>query len=334
MTSDSAPKKASSPKRIFIVPYRGRHQQKFFFEKHMSFLLEDEDDYEIYFAHQCDKRSFNRGAMKNIGFLAAKARYPESYRDIDFIFNDVDTMPFHKLFDYKTTPGVVKHYYGFTHCLGGIVVIRGGDFERIGGFPNPWSWGAEDNALQIRCTAGGLVIDRSQFYPIGSPQMLQLFDGVSRIISKKEQRAVMHDTGRDGLGSITQLVYTVDPVSASVEDNVFVLHDSKRTFYINATHFLTAVAHDSVDFYHYDLREPTSRLINPDWTRRVPGKNTTVAVQDWTHIPDLGRGPGPVPMKRPMSDAAYKYSPEYARINRVKARATPTVKISLGGLRT
>ena len=35
------------PKRVFIVPYRNRIQHKFFFSKHMSFIMEDCDDYEI-----------------------------------------------------------------------------------------------------------------------------------------------------------------------------------------------------------------------------------------------------------------------------------------------
>ena len=75
------------PKRVFIVPYRNRVQHKFFFSKYMSFILEDSDDYEIYFSHQCDARTFNRGATKNIGFLAVKEKYPEHYKNITFIFN-------------------------------------------------------------------------------------------------------------------------------------------------------------------------------------------------------------------------------------------------------
>lgn len=60
------------PKRVFIVPYRNRLQHKFFFSKQMEFILEDDDDYEIYFSHQCDRRHFNRGATRNIGFLAMR----------------------------------------------------------------------------------------------------------------------------------------------------------------------------------------------------------------------------------------------------------------------
>ena len=47
---------------------------------------------------------FNRGATKNIGFLAMK--YPDTYKQITFVFNDVDTIPNKKnLFNYKTRKG-------------------------------------------------------------------------------------------------------------------------------------------------------------------------------------------------------------------------------------
>ena len=101
------------PKKIFIVPYRNRIQHKFFFSKYMTFLLEDQkDNYEIYFSHQHDERNFNRGATRNIGFLAVKAKYPNDYKEMNFIFNDVDTLPFNKIFNYETTNGVVKQYCG------------------------------------------------------------------------------------------------------------------------------------------------------------------------------------------------------------------------------
>ena len=136
------------PKIVFIIPYRDREQQLHFFRRQMKHVLEDMDekDYEIYFIHQADKRSFNCGAMKNIGFLYVRNKYPHHYKSITLVFNDVDTMPFSKNFlQYQTKPGVVKHFYGFTFTLCGIVSITGGDFERVNGFPNFWEWGYEDN---------------------------------------------------------------------------------------------------------------------------------------------------------------------------------------------
>ena len=48
------------PTKIFIVPYRNRPEQKFFFSQYMNIILEHSNDYEIYFSHQGDERSFNR----------------------------------------------------------------------------------------------------------------------------------------------------------------------------------------------------------------------------------------------------------------------------------
>ena len=270
------------PKRVFIVPYRNRVQHKFFFSKYMSFILENDEDYEIYFTHQCDARTFNRGAVKDIGFIAVRNKYPQHYRDITFIFNDVDTIPFTKIFDYETTHGVVKHYYGFKYALGGIVVMKGADFEKTNGFPCFWGWGMEDNALQKRCDAVGLRIDRSVFYNIGSPEILQLFDGISRIISKKDPWRGENDNGVDGLRTITQLKYTIDEKSENPNDNIFTVHNDKIMF-VNVTTFLTHIPFGSEEYYNYDLREPKRKIINPDKIKET--KKTVVTTNDWSNIP-------------------------------------------------
>lgn len=270
------------PRRIFIVPYRNRIQHKFFFSKYMSFILEGCDDYEIYFSHQCDARTFNRGAIKNIGFLAAKNKYPQHYKDITFIFNDVDTIPFTKIFDYETTHGVVKHYYGFKYALGGIVVMKGADFEKTNGFPGFWGWGMEDNVLQKRCEAIGLNIDRSVFYNIGSPEILQLFDGISRIISKKDPWRGDHDDGIDGLSTIADLKYTIDDKSQNPTDNIFTVNNA-RILVINVSTFLTRVPFGAEEYYNYDLREPKRKIIHPDKIKET--KKSVVTTQDWTNIP-------------------------------------------------
>ena len=270
------------PSRIFIVPYRNRVQHKFFFSKYMSFILEDQDDYEIYFSHQCDARTFNRGATKDIGFIAIKEKYPHHYQNITFIFNDIDTIPFNKIFDYQTTHGVVKHHYGFKYALGGIVVIKGADFEKINGFPCFWGWGMEDNALQKRCDAHGLVVDRSVFYNIGSPEILQLFDGISRIISKKDPWRGQNDTGIDGIRTIHQLKYTINEKSENPNDNIFSVHNS-HIFYVNISTFLTHIPFGSEEYYNYDLREPKRKIIHPDKIKET--KKTVVTTNDWSNIP-------------------------------------------------
>ena len=200
------------PSIIFIVPYRDRITQKHGFVKHMKEVIlvdEPEGSYEIYFAHQTDKRQFNRGAMKNIGFIAMINKYPNNYKDITFVFNDVDTYPIDKgTIDYHTSPGIVKHFYGFEFALGGFFSIKGADFERSLGFPNLWGWGIEDNVMNERCLKIGLTIDRSQFYKTGDKHITQLFDGFGRVISKREGNMYKYEK-MDDVKLIRGIKYTI-----------------------------------------------------------------------------------------------------------------------------
>ena len=230
------------PSIIFIIPYRDRIQHKTFFEIYMKHLMEDYDEnsYEIYFSHQCDKRKFNRGAMKNIGFLAMKEKYKNDYKNITFIFNDVDTLPYKKnLLNYQTKKGIIKHFYGYPFSLGGIFSIKGEDFESINGFPNYWAWGMEDNVIQDRAIKKNIKIDRSHFYKIGDPNILQFFDGLKRLISKEQALRMRNDhvySNKDGINAISNLKTEI------------------TNEYINAKQFKT-LYEDNEDTYNiYDIR--------------------------------------------------------------------------------
>ena len=361
---------SSIPKRVFIVPYRNRVQQKFFFSKYMSFILEDQTDYEIYFSHQCDARTFNRGAVRNIGFLAIKDKYPDDYKNITFIFNDVDTIPFNKIFDYETETGIVKHYYGYNYTLGGIVVMKGSDFELINGYACFWGWGMEDNVLQKRCEYFGLKIDRSHFYTIGSPEILQLFDGVSRIISRKDPWRGENDNGIDGIRTITNLKYDISSQSENPNDNIFTVHNT-RIFFINIHTFLTHIPFCSEEYYNYDLREPKRKIINPDKLRETRKIVTTTT--DWSNIPyypttrekrenvakylvAMGKRVPDTLLRQIDEDRKldiqedhfnnfnrneltaqiqqppHRYSPQYASYINAKPRATASARVGLGGI--
>jgi len=200
------------PKVIFIVPYRAREQQKIFFLRHMTYIMEDfpRTYYDIYFVHQLDTREFNRGAMKNSGFLAMRDLYPDSYKNITFVFNDVDCCPFNKNFlDYETTTGVIKHFYGFTHTLGGIVSITGEDFEKVNGFPNFFGYGYEDNMLQQRVLAANMKIDRSMFFELYSPSIMSFRDGLIRHVNRTDYDIYMKKTN-EGLSSFRTLNYRIE----------------------------------------------------------------------------------------------------------------------------
>jgi hypothetical protein len=196
------------PKLIFVVPYRDRLEQYQFFDDHMRtriLSVYEASEYLILYAHQLDDRPFNRGAMKNIGFLAGKAMFPNDYQNITFVFNDVDTMPYVKNFlNYQTWPGNVKHFYGYHFALGGIVSITGGDFERVNGYPNLFSWSSEDNTLQIRVLEAGLNIDRSQFYPIMDKHILQNKDGLHKVINRTEHERVKFGS-KEGLQDLLNI---------------------------------------------------------------------------------------------------------------------------------
>jgi hypothetical protein len=198
------------PKMVFIIPYRDRKEHKIFFTIYMKHVLEDipKTDYELYFVEQKNTLPFNRGGMKNIGFLAVKYKYPNDYKNITFIFNDIDTVPYTKnILNYDTNHGVVKHFYGFTFALGGIFSIKGGDFELTNGFPNFWGWGGEDNYMQKRVQFAGLVIDRSCFFKILDTNILQLCDGIKRLICRKEIANSVNMTSIDGLVTIRNVNY-------------------------------------------------------------------------------------------------------------------------------
>ena len=260
------------PKFVFIVPYRNREHHRFFFTKYLLNILKiPANEYEIYFSHQLDARCFNRGATKNIGFIALKKKYPNHYKNIVFVFNDIDTLPYDDILDYSLVPGTAKHFYGFEYALGGIVAFRGEDFEKTNGYPNFWGWGMEDNVLQKRCGNHNIKIDRNQFYPIGNSHILQLFDGVSRFINKKDPWRATHDDGVDGIKTISGLRYKMVPFSNN--NNVFI---------IDITSFMTRNRYEQDNYYKYDLREPPRKIIHPS---KIPS-NKTVVTDDWTDIPN------------------------------------------------
>ena len=194
---------------VFIVPYRDREQHKHFFDRHMKYILEDYDpsSYDIIFSHQHNDLPFNRGAMKNIGFLYAKEKYP-NYKDINFIFNDIDTLPYRKgLLNYNVMPNEIKHYYGFNFALGGIFSIKGSDFEKIDGFPNLWYWGYEDNEVNDRAIKQNITINRDNFYPIFNSNILHILDQNSKKISLRTKTLYEEKNLKDGLSTLKHMNY-------------------------------------------------------------------------------------------------------------------------------
>ena len=247
------PEPTHIPKLVFIVPYRDRMEQYKFFSKHMNWILEDmnKQDYRILYIHQKDNRDFNRGSMKNIGFIIVKKLYPNDYKNITLVFNDIDNMPLSpNFFNYHTTKNKVKHFYGFNFALGGIVSINAEDFEKVNGFPNFWAWGYEDNLLQKRVLEARMEIDRNQFYPIFDKNILLLHDGVSRVVNKREFDRYVRMT-KEGLNSIHNIKYELN-------ENGFV----------DVLEFNTGIEPVSSENRNHDLRDGSKPFVNSHAIKR------------------------------------------------------------------
>lgn len=141
-----------------VVPYRDRPRQ---LQTLVTALLARPEFGRIVIAEQAPGRPFNRGLVKNAGFMAAT---PDD--DQTVYFHDVDIVPGPQApAAYpRAPPKAAVHLYGHRHCLGGVVGVRAIDFATANGFPtSEWRWGGEDTALQARYEAAGMTVDRSRF---------------------------------------------------------------------------------------------------------------------------------------------------------------------------
>ena len=214
---------------IFIVPYRDRPAELAVFLSHMKYLLEDiKEKNFIYIVNQSDKRPFNRGAMRNIGFLMAKKQFPENYKDIDLVFHDLDNLIGEKnLVDFKTKYGVVNHIFGNYRdpYFGGIFVMKAGDFERINGYPNFWGWGWEDACLGRRIAANKMAVYRKTF-PYHDKRVVHLNFTPQQALDRKvvnDFNKQMFDKGSlqnsipDGIQQLKKLDISCNIISSKVK---------------------------------------------------------------------------------------------------------------------
>ena len=217
-----------NPDIIFLIPYRNREEHKMIFQEKMEQIIQKYDKKcEIYYCFQNDERTFNRGALKNIGFLAMKEKYPEYYQNITFVFNDIDTFPTESHYiDYATEINTVKHFFGFTFALGGIVSIKGSDFEKILGYPNFWGWGYEDNLLNQRVKKHNIQIDRTNFVSVndksGEKMVQLLHDNNKRQVNSKEFSYYRHNISDD--------VTDIHNLNYDIIDNMITIHNFETKY--------------------------------------------------------------------------------------------------------
>jgi hypothetical protein len=144
----------------FIIPYRNRKEHLDEFIRRFTDYLKDKNiDAQFYIIHQINPGEFNRGAMKNIGFLEVS----KTRSDGLFIFHDIDTYPtYWGSIIYDTRPSEIRHPVGEkNHNLGTICCFWKNEFEKINGFPNYYGWGIEDVTILYRAKKYNIIIDEN-----------------------------------------------------------------------------------------------------------------------------------------------------------------------------
>lgn len=146
-----------------IIPVRYREKDlKEYLENMVPILEEQNINYKIFIIEQShNKKLFNKAKINNIGFIESS----KNNNFNRFLFNDVDNFPLKKKFiDFKMDIRGVHHFFGQSHCLGGIILFDKKTFSKVNGFSNEYyGWGGEDVDLEKRCSLNKIVINRNNF---------------------------------------------------------------------------------------------------------------------------------------------------------------------------
>jgi beta-1,4-galactosyltransferase 1 len=203
----------------FIIPYRNRKEHLDEFIARFTKFTKDIDA-EFYVINQMNPNDFNRGAMKNIGFLEVSKKRPDGL----FIFHDVDTYPtYWGSIKYDTMPGQVRHPVGEkNHNLGTICCFWKNEFEKINGFPNYWGWGIEDVTIMFRVKKQNIYIDETTIVDLNDSKKCynpkhykykQKEAETSNINTKLYNQEIISGNTSDGLSSIEYEVLSVFEIS-------------------------------------------------------------------------------------------------------------------------
>jgi hypothetical protein len=165
-------------KRLTIVaPYRAResHLEKWVPALRAYFArdkLDREIPYRVLVIEQDTGLPFNRGALKNIGFLLGR-------NDGDYTcFHDIDYFPIWADYSWSDLPAAIVWYgaewrpiapgrsnakvlHNLDEFFGAAVLISNAMFAQVNGYANSyWGWGSEDNDLKHRLKSAGIALSR------------------------------------------------------------------------------------------------------------------------------------------------------------------------------
>lgn len=155
-----------------VVPYRDRQAHLEQFLPHLREYLDDHGlTWRLVIAEQEGGLPFNRGAIKNAGFLLGGAS--------DYTcFHDVDYLPLNADYGWSDEPACLplvgaegrpvrisniirRLHLGGIDFFGGAVLMPDALFRRVDGYSNDyWGWGFEDSDIVRRFAAAGIACIR------------------------------------------------------------------------------------------------------------------------------------------------------------------------------
>jgi len=178
---NSAPLADLTTKRLkIVVPYRDRAAHLREFLPHIRDYLNDEGlAYSIVIAEQEDGLPFNRGAIKNVGFLAGESSDYTCFHDVDYLPLSVDygwtnepaclVLSGTQNLAVKVDDPSQPIHLDMSNFFGGAVLIPDDLYRQVDGYANGyWGWGYEDSDLLDRFAAAGIACIRrpGSFIPL------------------------------------------------------------------------------------------------------------------------------------------------------------------------
>jgi hypothetical protein len=167
-----------------VVPYRAREAHLQQFVPHLrAYFSRDKIDHRIPYraliVEQENGLPFNRGALKNIGFVLGR-------EDSDYtVFHDVDYLPIWADYTWADTPTAIIWYgaevrpivpgrpeimqHDMNQFFGAVLLTPNALFAQVNGFSNLyWGWGFEDMDLTSRFDAANIKRNRRKgtFHPL------------------------------------------------------------------------------------------------------------------------------------------------------------------------
>jgi hypothetical protein len=222
-----------------VVPYRDREEHLVHFLPHIREYMDDCGiSYHIVIAEQAEGLPFNRGAMKNAGFLLSGTSDYTCFHDVDYLplnadYSWADNPACLVLIGAEGRPAKINDKTQRIHLntvsfFGGAVLMPDALFRQIDGYSNDyWGWGFEDTDIARRFEAAGISCIRrpGTFYPLTHVSQGHEADGsmnedaaLNRVFYNRKWH-----TGRlekaDGLSTLSYEILARETLAAPIRGN-------------------------------------------------------------------------------------------------------------------